>query len=271
MAADFSTSAVTVGGCRIRLMRGGSGEPLLYLHGASGANWLPFLQTLTRNFDVIAPEHPGFGESDTPAWLDNIHDLAYFYLDLFDALQLSGVNLVGNSLGGWIAAEIAVRSTQRLASLTLAGSAGLYVPGVTQVDSYLISEEQRLNAFFYDQSKAKEMIARVLHPDMEDTALKNRQTAAKLSWQPRSHDPHLAKWLHRIDVPTLVDLGRHRPAVPEGTCKGLAGGDSRRQARDHSEMRTRAADRTARRVRCRARRVHRRAPAETQNGLRISA
>ena len=207
MAADFSTSAVTVGGCRIRLMRGGSGEPLLYLHGASGANWLPFLQTLTRNFDVIAPEHPGFGESDTPAWLDNIHDLAYFYLDLFDALQLSGVNLVGNSLGGWIAAEIAVRSTQRLASLTLAGSAGLYVPGVTQVDSYLISEEQRLNAFFYDQSKAKEMIARVLHPDMEDTALKNRQTAAKLSWQPRSHDPHLAKWLHRIDVPTLLIWG----------------------------------------------------------------
>ena len=135
MAADYSTTAVTVGGCRIRLMRGGSGEPLLYLHGASGANWLPFLQKLAKNFDVIAPEHPGFGESDSPAWLDNIHDLAYFYLDALDALELSGVHLVGNSLGGWIAAEMAVRSTQRLASLTLAGSAGLYVPGVSQVDS----------------------------------------------------------------------------------------------------------------------------------------
>jgi pimeloyl-ACP methyl ester carboxylesterase len=207
MAADYSTSAVAVGGCSIRLMRGGAGEPLLYLHGAGGASWLPFLQKLTNSFDVIVPEHPGFGESDSPAWLDNIHDLAYFYLDALDALQLSGVHLVGNSLGGWIAAEIAVRSTQRLASLTLAGSAGLYVPGVPQVDSFLISEEQRLTNFFYDQSKAKEMIARVLHPDMEDMALKNRTTAAKLSWQPRSHDPHLAKWLHRIDVPTLLIWG----------------------------------------------------------------
>ncbi len=87
MAADYSTSAVTVRDCRIRLMRGGAGDPLIYLHGASGASWLPFLQTLSKHFDVIAPEHPGFGESDTPDWLDNIHDLAYFYLDLFDAAE----------------------------------------------------------------------------------------------------------------------------------------------------------------------------------------
>ena len=86
---------------------------------------------------MIAPEHPGFGESDTPDWLDNIHDLAYFYLDVLDALKLDDVHLVGNSLGGWIAAELAVRSTERLASLTLAGSAGLYVPGVAQVDPFL--------------------------------------------------------------------------------------------------------------------------------------
>ncbi len=111
MAADYSTSVVAVRGCRIRLMRGGAGDPLIYLHGASGASWLPFLQTLSKHFDVIAPEHPGFGESDTPDWLDTIHDLAYFYLDLFDALQLTDVHLVGNSLGGWIAAELAVRST----------------------------------------------------------------------------------------------------------------------------------------------------------------
>ena len=207
MAADYATSAVTVRGCRIRLMRGGSGDPLVYLHGASGASWLPILQTLTKHFDVIAPEHPGFGESDTPDWLDNIHDLAYFYLDLFEELKLDGVHLVGNSFGGWIAAEIAVRSTQRLASLTLCDAAGLYVRGVAQLDTFLASDEQRLHDFFYDQKKAKEMIARVLSPDMEDVALKNRTTMAKISWQPRSHDPHLAKWLHRIGVPTLLVWG----------------------------------------------------------------
>lgn len=207
MAADYSTSAVTVRGCRIRLMRGGAGDPLLYLHGGSGASWLPFLQTLSKRFDVIAPEHPGFGESDTPHWLDNIHDLAYFYLDLFDALKLAGVHLVGNSLGGWIAAEIAVRSTQHLASLTLCDAAGLHVSGVEQIDTFLCTDEQRLRDFFYDADKAKEMIARVLSPDMEDVALKNRATAAKLLWQPRDHDPHLHKWLHRIDVPTQLVWG----------------------------------------------------------------
>ena len=215
MAADYSTSAVTVRGCRIRLMRGGSGDPLLYLHGASGASWLPFLQTLTKRFDVIAPEHPGFGESDTPDWLDTIHDLAYFYLDLLDELKLDGAHLVGNSLGGWLAAEIAVRNTSRLASLTLCNASGLYVPGVKQTDSFMISEEQRLREFFYDPKKAEEMVARVMHPDREDTVLKNRATVAKLSWQPRSHDPHLPKWLHRIDVPTLLIWGDHDKSFPK--------------------------------------------------------
>jgi pimeloyl-ACP methyl ester carboxylesterase len=207
MAADYSTSAVTVAGCRIRLMRGGAGDPLIYLHGASGAGWLPFLQTLSKHFDVIAPEHPGFGESDTPDWLDNIHDLAYFYLDLFDALKLSPAHLVGNSLGGWIAAEIAVRSTQHLASLTLCAAAGVHVPGVKQMDTFLCTDEQRLRDFFYDPKKAEPMIARVLNADLEDVALKNRTTTAKLVWQPRDHDPHLHKWLHRIDVPTLLIWG----------------------------------------------------------------
>ncbi len=212
--ADFSTSVIAVRGCRIRLMRGGAGAPLVYLHGASGAAWLPFLGTLTQKFDVIAPEHPGFGESDTPDWLDTIHDLAYFYLDVLEHLKLDNVHLVGNSLGGWLAAEIAVRNTSRLASLTLCNAAGLTVPGVKQSDSFMMSEEERLRAFFYDAKKAEEMVARVTAPDREDTMLKNRATVAKLSWQPRSHDPHLPKWLHRIDVPTLVIWGDHDKSFP---------------------------------------------------------
>src|SRR3954467_8976207 len=98
-------------GCKIRLMRAGQGAPLWFLHGGGGAPvWLPFMETLSQRFDVIVPEHPGFGGSDTPDWLDTVGDLAYFYLDVIDALKLSGVHLVGTSLGGWIAAEIAVRN-----------------------------------------------------------------------------------------------------------------------------------------------------------------
>src|SRR6202142_757767 len=99
---ENSTAGIAVKGCRIRVMRGGAGDPLVYLHGASGASWLPFLQSLTQKYDVIAPEHPGFGESDAPDWLDTIHDLAYFYLDVLEQLKLRNVHLVGNWLGGWL-------------------------------------------------------------------------------------------------------------------------------------------------------------------------
>src|SRR5205814_6804775 len=128
---------IAVNGCNIALMRGGTGAPMLILHGASGAGaWRPFMAALSEKFDVIVPEHPGFGASDAPDWLDTVHDLAYFYLDVLDQLDLTRVHLVGVSLGGWIAAELAIRSTQRLSSLTLVDAAGIHVPGVEQIDTF---------------------------------------------------------------------------------------------------------------------------------------
>ena len=115
-----------VRGTRIHVLRGGSGPPLIFLHGASGhVGWLPFLEALSQSFDVLAPEHPGFGASDDPRWLDRPSDLACFYLDMIDALKLDGVHLIGTSLGGWIAAELAVRNTSRLGSLTLVCAVGI--------------------------------------------------------------------------------------------------------------------------------------------------
>jgi len=214
--ADHTASTIEVRGCKIGLMRGGAGRPLLILHGASGAGtWLPFMRSLADKFDVIVPEHPGFGDSDTPDWLDNIHDLAYFYLDLLDQLDLNEVHLVGVSLGGWIAAELAIRSTGRLASLTLVDAAGIHVPGVAQIDSFLRTDEQRIRDFFHDQAHADEMVERLLRPELEDIAMKNRVETARLVWQPRGYDPHLHKWLHRIDVPTLLVWGSHDRLFPK--------------------------------------------------------
>jgi pimeloyl-ACP methyl ester carboxylesterase len=213
--ADHTTTKITVRHCSIKLMRGGQGEPLLLLHGASGAGaWLPFMASLSGKFDVIVPEHPGFGDSETPEWLDTIHDLAYFYLDFLQQLDLDNVHLVGTSLGGWIAAELAVRDTARLASLTLADAAGIHVPGVPRIDPFLRSDEQRIRDFFYDQSRADAMIARVLKPELEEAVAKNRVATARLAWQPRNHDPHLHKWLHRIEVPTLIVWGANDKLFP---------------------------------------------------------
>lgn len=213
--ADHIDQTITIKDCRIRLMRGGAGSPLLFLHGGGGAGiWLPCMAQLAKKFDVIAPEHPGFGQSDTPAWLDTIADLANFYLDFLDELDLSGVHLVGSSLGGWVAAELAVRNSSRLASLTLIGAAGIYVDGVTQVDTFLSNDERRIRDLFHDQDLAEAVIASSERPELEDAALKNRMMTAKLSWQPRNHDPHLRKWLHRIKVPTLLVWGANDRLFP---------------------------------------------------------
>jgi pimeloyl-ACP methyl ester carboxylesterase len=210
-----TTTKISVRGCNIVLRRAGAGRPLLFLHGAADAGqWLPAMDDLVAHRDVLVPEHPGFGASDTPAWLDTIPDLANFYLDLVEQLDLDAVDLVGHDLGGWIAAELAVRNPRRLASLTLVAAAGIHVPGVVQIDPFLRTDEQRIRDLFHDPAQADDMVARVLRPELEDINIRNHTTTARLTWQPRGYDPHLAKWLHRIDLPALVVWGADDRLLP---------------------------------------------------------
>jgi pimeloyl-ACP methyl ester carboxylesterase len=212
---DPVPAKLAVHGCNITLMRSGTGRPLLFMHGAGGGHWLPFMTDLATRHDVIVPEHPGFGASDTPDWLDTIPDLANFYLDFLDQLELKDVDLVGHSLGGWIAADLAARNTGRLASLTLVCSAGIHVPDVPQVDTFLSNDERRIRDMFHDSAYADAMLKRAQSPELEDINLKNRTTTAKLIWQPRGYDAHLYKWLHRIDVPTLLLWGADDRLFPK--------------------------------------------------------
>jgi pimeloyl-ACP methyl ester carboxylesterase len=211
----FSQRFIEVDGCRINLRRGGSGEPLLYLHGANGAPAvLPFMEKLAQRFDVLVPEHPGFGASDEPEWLENMHDLAYFYLDLLKSLELRGVHLVGSSLGGWLALEMAVRDASRLKSLVLVGSAGISVPGVSPGDVFLWSPDELARNLFFDPALAEKMIAQPMTPELLDVSLKNRHTVARLGWEPRMHDPFLRKWLHRVSVPVKIVWGEADKILP---------------------------------------------------------
>lgn len=204
-----------IAGCSVSVRRGGAGQPLLFLHGARGAGrWLPFMEALSQNFELIVPEHPGFGQSETPAWLDNIGDLAYFYLDFIEALGLEQVHLAGTSLGGWIAAELAVRNHRSLRSLTLVAPAGIHVQGVQVGDIFLWSKEELARNLFHDQKLAEAMLREEPSQEELDIQMKNRLTMAKLTWQPRLHNPHLAKWLHRIHLPTLILWGAEDKVIP---------------------------------------------------------
>src|SRR5262245_64699495 len=102
-------------GGRVHVLRGGVGEPLLFLHAAGGAGrWLEFHELLAQRFEVIAPDAPGFGGSDEFPDVESMDDLVYHYLDVLDQLGLDRPDVVGGSFGGWLAAELAVHSPHRV-------------------------------------------------------------------------------------------------------------------------------------------------------------
>ena len=211
----FTDHFVEIDGCRTHYRRAGKGQSLVFLHGAGGApQILPFMERLAERFDVLVPDHPGYGQSDEPEWLENIHDVAYFYLDFLAQLKLERAVIVGTSMGGWMAMEMAVRNTSRIASLVLVSPAGIKAEGVEPADIFLLSPEDMTRKLFYDQKIAEERLAVPVTPEMVDLQLKNRHTTARLAWEPRLHDPMLPKWLHRIDVPVAIVWGKEDQILP---------------------------------------------------------
>lgn len=213
-AAAPERRSVVVDGCTLSYLRGGRGPAVMLLHGEDGVwAWEPWMARLAERCDLVVPDHPAFGFSDWPDWLDDVHDVAYFYLDVFEALRLRDVHLIGHSLGGWIACELAVRDRTRLRSLTLVAPGGIRLAGVPKLDRFIIPPEAVVRAGFADPALAEAELARARPPDELDRDLRNRFAVARLQWQPR-HDLSLPKWMHRIAVPTRIVWGEDDRIVP---------------------------------------------------------
>ena len=207
MPSDAST--ITVQGIDLPVVRRGAGPPLLLLHGGGGPqDRLPFFNRLTEAFEVIAPTHPGFGGTPMPDQFDNLDDLVYLYLDLLDACDLHDVTLLGFSVGGWAAAEIAVRNTSRLAKLILVDAVGIK-PGDRDTrdvaDIFGLPAPEVTKLLFHDPSKAPNPAA--LTEEQRTASAANRIALAMYTWEPYMHNPKLPQRLHRIDVPTLLLWG----------------------------------------------------------------
>jgi pimeloyl-ACP methyl ester carboxylesterase len=212
----MSEKTLTVRDVELTLRRAGDGETLLLLHGANGnMSWMPIFETLAEQYHVILPDHPGFGDTEAPNWMDNISDVSYFYLDVIDAMELDQFHLAGHSMGGWIAAEIAVRDAHRIKSLTLVSAAGIRVNGTPMGDLFAWSPEETARQVFAQQSFIDEMLAQEPGEEQIEIMLKNRQMAARLCWSPRLHNPDLKKWLHRLTLPTLILWGDSDGIFPE--------------------------------------------------------
>ena len=207
--------SVDIRNVKVSLRRAGAGEKLLFLHGAEGyAQWLPFFDALAERHELLVPEHPGFGASDDPPLIRSMADMAMFYLDFLETLDLRDVHVIGHSLGGWLAAEMMIRDRSRARSLTLIAPAGIRIEGVEPGDIFIWNREEVLRNTFYHQAYAD--IALSLKPTDEqlDTILRNRFTTTKLGWQPRLFDPDLEKWLHRIKLPALLIWGDQDKLMP---------------------------------------------------------
>src|SRR5260221_7829619 len=148
---EFARQTIEINGCKLSLARGGKGAPLIYLHGTDGlADWPGLLDTLAERFDVIAPDHPGFGGSEAPAWIDDISDLAYCYLDAIEVLGLSGVHIVGQSLGGWIALEMAGPTTHRPRTFTPVSAPRTTRKDIGQAGLFIIDTEEQARLAYAD-------------------------------------------------------------------------------------------------------------------------
>jgi pimeloyl-ACP methyl ester carboxylesterase len=216
----------------VHLLRGGTGEPVLYLHGigAEPGRWNAVHEALSSRFDLIAPDHPGFGYSDVMDELDHVDDLVYHYLDLLDRLGLrGGVHLVGVSFGGWLAAELAVHSPDRFASLVLAAPVGIRIPGHLATDIFLMTPKQRAQALFHDPAKAPE--ADPADPAAAFQSYKDLTGLARFGWVPFLSDPKLERRLYRVTAKTLVLAAEHDGVVPAAVTDRYAeaiGGAERR-------------------------------------------
>jgi pimeloyl-ACP methyl ester carboxylesterase len=216
---DAKDALTEIAGVRLELIRRGQGRPLLFLHPAIGLKPTdPVLDELAKNFSVLAPSHPGFGKSELPRHITTVDDLAYFYLDLLEALDLRDVTLAGVSFGGWIAAAIAIKSTERIARLVLADAVGIKVGDREHrdiVDIFTTRQSEIDDLAYHDPA-----VGAVDHTKISDedaaTLFRNREAAALFAWSPYMYDPKLASRLHRMRIPTLVLWGASdRIAPPE--------------------------------------------------------
>jgi pimeloyl-ACP methyl ester carboxylesterase len=201
---------ISIAGVELEMFERGHGAPILHLHGDAGiAPDVPFIDLIARERRIIAPSHPGFGKSSLPDWLDSVDDIAHIYLELMDRLGLTRTDVVGLSIGGWIAAELATKVPERLERLVLIGPVGVKTgrPDKLDIPDVFALPQDKLDRLrFHDPAKNALDLASLPEEELHIVA-RNRETLALLTWEPYMHNPKLKHRLHRVNVPTLFLRG----------------------------------------------------------------
>ena len=216
-AESSNRTSISVLGSQVEMFSGGSGPPLLFLHGAGGnAGWQPYHEELSRSYTVYVPSQAGFNGTERPDWVYTITDLCHFNYAMVEALGLKDYVLMGSSMGGWVAAEMAAMSRSDLKALILVGAAGIKPENSEIAEIFMVSAQTRMNQRFHDISQVPnaEDYQRDPTPEEQLTAHSNQEMASRLCWRPYLHNPSLPHYLARVDTPTLLVWGRQDAIIP---------------------------------------------------------
>jgi pimeloyl-ACP methyl ester carboxylesterase len=208
-----------VGDSSLTVIQGGSGQPVLVLHEELGdPGWLQWHTELARSRTLMIPQHPGFGKSPQIKWIRNIRDLACHYSRLIREQGLTPIDVIGFSLGGWIAAEMAVNDAKQFRHLVLVGATGVKPPEGDIADLFTVTARNYLNASVQD-GKGTAEFAKLFGgehtPEQFEAWEDARAETSRIAWQPYMFNPSLPQLLEGVAaLPTLLIWGRQDRIVP---------------------------------------------------------
>jgi pimeloyl-ACP methyl ester carboxylesterase len=222
-------------GITVELRRGGSGAPLLVIHGELGVpGWLASFAQLAEHSDVIVPSLPGYGRSTRPDWVMGVHDLAAWVTWFARDIDLRmPVNVIGCSLGGWVAAEIATVTPQFFNKLVLVGAMGIKPEHGEIFDYFLEGGLTGLRRAFHRPEQSLEFMrywGKEWKPEEADLVEQHREMTCRIAWKPYMHSLTLRHLLPGIRTPTLLVWGREDAITP------IESGEIYQRAIPHSRL-----------------------------------
>ncbi len=227
----WTEKTVELAGTTVRLVKGGSGPPLLFLHDEMGnPGWPDACEALAAEHTVYLPSHPGFDGSPRLDWVATVRDLACWYVRALEELGIGSVPVVGCSFGGWLAAEIAALCPHRFSRLVLAAPPGLRPPEGEIFDMFLVTTDDYLQRCFAEPAAYERVFGGELPPEERQRREVAREQTCLLTWRPYMYDPALPHLLPGVRAPALLVWGRDDAVVP------LSAGEAYRDAMPNARL-----------------------------------
>jgi pimeloyl-ACP methyl ester carboxylesterase len=221
--ATHTVELAGIGPVKVTVADYGSGQPFLLLHGGAGPQSVTgFAEQFASAHDVrvLAPTHPGFGGTPRPEALNSVGGLAALYVALLDQLDLQDVTVIGNSIGGWITAEIALVKSPRVSGIVLIDAVGIEVPGHPVADFFSLTMDQVFERSFHNPEPFR-IDPAALPPAAQAIVVGNR-TAISVYAGAAMTDPTLAERLGSLEIPALVLWGESDGIVDVGYGRAYA-------------------------------------------------